>query len=138
MKKVITFPYLHGGILAYIPSELLLQAPCPAALHAATLNSYWLFSCSPLTLYVRSGIVTFVARVHLSSPNFRFSNTYPVTGLPPSERGFVQDNVMESVLVSTEWGIPGGPGGSKRKELQKRLTNCAKMKIYQYINKTHT
>lgn len=96
-----------------MPSELLLQAPCPAALQAATLNSYSLFSCSPVTLYVKSGMVTFVARVHLLSPNFRFSRTYPVTGLPPSDRGFVQDKVMESVLVSIAWGIPGGPGGPK-------------------------
>merc|ERR1712223_57157 len=86
MSRRLRSLVIFGGHLAgthLIGSEGILHGPCPAALMAATLNSYSQFSSSPITRYVISEIVEWHALDH-PPPTFRFSMTYPIIGDPPS------------------------------------------------------
>ena len=49
-----------------------------------------------------------------SSPFFFFSTTYPVNLLPPSLDGFFQDNVAESLVISSMVGCDGAPAATKK------------------------
>ena len=51
---------------------------------------------------------------HLNPSSILQSTVYPVTGVPPSDRGGVHDNTHDRFLMSDTVGLPGGPGGSEK------------------------
>jgi len=85
-------------------------SPSPTTFSAATRNTYWLPSYSPVASSSLTSGGTVPTLCHIRRLDSRFSTTYDVTSAPPSSRGAAQRSVTELRVTSFTARLLTAPG----------------------------